>query len=198
MNAPFYEFGAFGDTGALVAALLIGIAFGASLERAGLGSAGKLAGQFYLTDFTVIKVMFTAIVTAMLGVFWLGRLGLLDVARVAVPGTWVAPQLVGGAVFGVGFVLAGLCPGTSCVAAASGRADGAMTMAGMFTGALVTGFAFAPLQRLYDATPLGTRTLPQVLHVSYGTAVLLVVLAALGTFAVAERIERAHHAGTAR
>ena len=82
----------------------IGIAFGWALERAGLGSARKLAGQFYLTDLTVFKVMFSAIVTAMLGVFWLGRLGLLDLARVYVPETFLLPQLVGGLLFGVGFV----------------------------------------------------------------------------------------------
>ena len=62
---------------ALMLALAIGIAFGFTLERAGLGSAPKLAGQFYFTDFTVMKVMFTAIVVAMTGAFWLGRIGAL-------------------------------------------------------------------------------------------------------------------------
>ena len=90
MRAPFFEFGAFGNRGALVAAVLIGIAFGWCLERAGMGSARKLAGQFYLTDLTVFKVMFSAIVTAMLGAFWLGRLGVLDLSRVYVPETFVA------------------------------------------------------------------------------------------------------------
>ena len=50
----------------MIAAVLIGIAFGFALERAGLGSARKLTGQFYGTDFTVFKVMFSAILTAML------------------------------------------------------------------------------------------------------------------------------------
>ena len=63
---------------ALMLALAIGIAFGFTLERAGLGSAPKLAGQFYFTDFTVMKVMFTAIVVAMTGAFWLGRIGAID------------------------------------------------------------------------------------------------------------------------
>src|SRR6185503_18302804 len=123
----------------LLIALAIGIAFGFTLERAGLGSAPKLAGQFYLTDFTVFKVLFSAIVTAMLGAFWLGRLGILDLSAVYVPETWLVPQLAGGVVFGAGFVIAGLCPGTSCVAAASGRGDGAAVVGGMFTGVLVTG-----------------------------------------------------------
>ena len=77
MTAPFFELGLFGERGALWIALGIGIAFGACLERAGLGNARKLVGQFYRTDFTVFKVMFSAIVTAMLGAFWLGRLGVL-------------------------------------------------------------------------------------------------------------------------
>ena len=63
----------------------IGVAFGFALERAGLGSARKLTGQFYLTDLTVFKVMFTAIVTAMLGVFWLSRLGWIDLDALAFP-----------------------------------------------------------------------------------------------------------------
>src|SRR5262249_21177452 len=67
---------------AMMTALLIGIAFGWCLERAGLGDARKLTGQFYLTDLTVFKVMFSAIVTAMLGAFWLARLGVLDLRGV--------------------------------------------------------------------------------------------------------------------
>ncbi|HEY2091607.1 MAG TPA: YeeE/YedE thiosulfate transporter family protein, partial [Thermoanaerobaculia bacterium] len=93
--------------------LVIGIAFGWALERAGLGDSRKLAGQFYFTDLTVFKVMFTAIVTAMLGVFWLVRLGVISLASISVPETYLVPQLLGGLIFGAGFVAAGLCPGTS-------------------------------------------------------------------------------------
>ena len=101
--------------------MLFGIAFGWFLERGGMGNARKLAGQFYFTDLSVLKLMFSAIVTAMLGLFWLSWAGLLDLSRVYVPETFIAPQLVGGLVFGVGFAIGGLCPGTSCVAAATGR-----------------------------------------------------------------------------
>ena len=190
MIAPFPLDQALGEGGSLVAALGIGVAFGVTLEQAGLGSARKLAGQFYLTDFTVLKVMFSAIVTAMLGLFWLGRLGVVDLTRVYVPETYVVPQLAGGLVFGLGFVLAGLCPGTSCVAAATGRGDGAMVVAGMFSGVLLTGVLFAPLERFANSTALGVRTLPNLLHVSYGMTALLVVVLALGAFRIAERLER--------
>jgi len=189
MRAPFYEFSAFGPHGAIYAALAIGIAFGWCLERAGMGSARKLAGQFYLTDLTVFKVMFSAIVTAMLGAFWLGRIGLLDLSRVYVPETYVVPQIVGGLVFGAGFAIGGLCPGTSCVAAVTGRGDGLMLLLGMFSGVLVTGLAFSKLEHFYLSTARGSFTLPQLLHIPYGVAVAGVVCIALGGFQIAEAIE---------
>jgi uncharacterized membrane protein YedE/YeeE len=189
MTAPFFEFGLFGDRAALVIAVVIGVAFGWSLERAGLGSARKLVGQFYLTDFTVFKVMFSAIITAMLGTFWLGWLGVLDLSRVYVPETYIWPQLVGGLVFGVGFVVGGLCPGTSCVAAATGRGDGAVLVAGMFVGVLVTGLAFPLIQTFAESGARGAWILPDVFHASYGVVVAGVVAVALGGFFIAERIE---------
>ena len=82
MTAPFTETGALGSVGELLVAPLIGFGFGWFLERGGLGHAPKLAGQFYLTDLTVFKVMFSALVTAMLGAFWLDQIGLLDLRLV--------------------------------------------------------------------------------------------------------------------
>ena len=174
----------------LVVAFGIGIAFGWTLERAGLGSARKLVGQFDLTDLTVFKVMFSAIVTAMLGVFWFSRLGVLDLSRLYVPETFLVPQVAGGLIFGAGFALAGLCPGTSCVAASTGRGDGAMVVAGMFTGVLLTGLFFSPFQEFYARGARGALTWPQLLGVPYGTVVFLVVLMAIAGFLIAERVER--------
>ena len=188
MSAPFHE--SLGGGAALWVALGVGVAFGWCLERAGLGNARKLAGQFYLTDLTVLKVMFSAIVTAMLGAFWLARLGVLDLSRVYVPETYLLPQLVGGLVFGVGFALGGLCPGTSCVAAAAGRGDGLALVLGMFAGVLGTGALFARLQAFYESTPRGALTLPQLLGLPHGVVVLGVVALALAAFVVAERVER--------
>jgi len=196
--APLFEFAAFGRHGAIYAALAIGVAFGWCLERAGMGSARKLAGQFYLTDLTVFKVMFSAIVTAMLGAFWLGRIGVLDLSRVYVPETFILPQLVGGLVFGVGFAVGGLCPGTSCVAAATGRGDGMMLLGGMFSGVLITGLAFSKLEHFYASTSRGAFTLPQLLHVPYGVAVALVVCVALVGFRGAEFVEARMAARTSR
>jgi uncharacterized membrane protein YedE/YeeE len=189
MNAPFYELGAFGDGIALLWALAIGLAFGWFLERGGMGNARKLAAQFYNTDMAVFKILFSAVVTAMLGLFWLGRLGLVEVSLVYVPGTWVVPQLLGGLVFGVGFVMGGLCPGTSCVALSSGRKDGLAVLAGMLFGILVFGEAFPVLEGLYSATPVGTVTLSELAGIPYAAAVLVVAAVAVAMFRAAEWIE---------
>ena len=113
MNAPFAETGALGPLAILLTAPLIGFAFGWFLERGGLGNARKLAGQFYLTDLTVFKVLFSALLTAMLGAYWLDRAGLLDLRLVYLPETFVLPQAIGGVLFGAGFLVGGLCPATS-------------------------------------------------------------------------------------
>ncbi len=188
--APLYEFGRFGDGTSLVVAVLLGMAFGWFLERGGMGNARKLAGQFYFTDLAVLKLMFSAILTAMLGLFWLSWAGLLDLSRVNVPETFIVPQLVGGVVFGIGFAVGGLCPGTSCVAAATGRQDGLALVGGMLTGVFVFGEAFPVVQRFADSTARGAWTLPEALGLSHGTVVGMIVAAALGAFAGAEWLER--------
>ena len=98
---------------------MIGIGFGFFLERAGFGSARKLTDQFYFKDMAVFRVMFTAIVTAMLGLFYLAACGWVDLSLVYIQPTYLWPQIVGGLLLGVGFVVGGYCPGTSLV----GRGD---------------------------------------------------------------------------
>lgn len=191
--APFVEFGYVSPSAGLLAALVLGLAFGALLERSGLGNARKLAGQFYLTDLTVFKVMFAAVVTAMLGLFWLAVVGIVRMPLVFVPPTYVLPQVVGGLVFGVGFALGGLCPGTSCVSASSGRVDGLVVMLGMALGIVVFNEVYPLVRAFYQSTPLGPVTIPQVLGVRHGLVVVAVVLAALGGFVLAEWIERRRH-----
>ena len=182
---PLTETGWLGAAGALLAAPLIGFAFGWFLERGGLGSAPKLAGQFYLTDLTVFKVMFSALLTAMLGAVWLDRLGVLQLDLVYLPETYVLPQALGGIVFGAGFLVAGLCPGTSCVAAAAGRRDGIGVMAGMLLGVLIFNVAFHWIAPLYSATPLGAIRLTDLAGTTHGVGIAAVTAVALAGFIVA-------------
>ena len=196
-----------GTLAGLGAAAVVGLGFGVALEQAGLGSARKLSGQFSWrravagppgapgglrrqVDLTVFKVMFTAVVVAMLGVFWLGRAGALDVSRLARPETWLVPQLVGGLLLGAGLGVAGLCPGTACVAAATGRVDGVAAMLGLLLGVLAAGLGLESMDGLYRATPRGPLSLPEWLGLPEGVVVLAVVLLALGAFRLAERLER--------
>jgi uncharacterized protein len=186
MNAPFYKFGYFGDDVSLILAVLIGIGFGFFLERAGFGSGRKLAAQFYFTDMTVLKVMFTAIVTAMLGLFWLSIAGIVDLSMVYLVPTFLPAQITGGLILGVGFVIGGYCPGTSCVSAVTGKIDGIIFLAGVFAGILVFGEVYPLVEKFYNASPMGQITLPQLLNIPYGVLVFAVVIMALGAFAAAE------------
>jgi hypothetical protein len=186
MNAPFYKFAYFNDEFSLILALVIGIGFGFFLERAGFGSGRKLAAQFYFTDMTVLKVMFTAILTAMLGIYYLSVIGFMDLSLVYLNPTYLVPQIVGGLVLGVGFVIGGYCPGTSCVAAATGKIDGMVFLAGILAGIFVFGELFPLIEGFYNSTPMGQITLPKLLGVPYGVIVLAVVLMAVGAFVAAE------------
>jgi rhodanese-related sulfurtransferase len=185
---PLTETGWLGPSGALLAAPLIGFAFGWFLERGGLGSAPKLAGQFYLTDLTVFKVMFSALLTAMLGAFWLDRLGVLQLDLVYLPETYLLPQALGGIVFGAGFLLAGLCPGTSCVAAAAGRRDGLGVMAGMLLGVWAFNLAFEWIAPVYSATPLGPVRLTDLAGTTPGVGIAAVTAIALAGFIAASHV----------
>ena len=168
---PFAETGLLGAGATLASALVLGFAFGWLLERAGLAQAPKLAGQFYFTDLTVMKVLFTALVTAMLGAHVLDRIGVLDLGLVYMPETFVVPQAVGGALFGAGFLLGGLCPGTSCVAAASGRLDGLAVMGGMLMGVLAFNVSLDRIAPFYNSTPMGQVTVAQAVAAWRGTDV---------------------------
>jgi hypothetical protein len=190
MSAPFYKYGLFGDEFSLVVAFLIGIGFGFFLERAGFGSARKLTAQFYFKDLAVFKVMFTAIVTAMLGVFYLSWTGLVDLSLVHLGDTYLLPQIVGGLVLGVGFVVGGYCPGTSLVALATGRLDALLFVLGVFVGVFGFGESYPAIRGFFNSTPMGAVDLPQLLGLRYGLVVFLVVLMALAGFRGAEALER--------
>lgn len=190
MSAPFFKFGMFGDDTSLVVAFIIGIGFGFFLERAGFGSARKLVSQFYLNDMAVFKVMFTAIVTAMLGVTYLGWMGILDLSLVYLVPTYLVPQIVGGLVLGFGFVIGGYCPGTSVAASATGKLDGMAYVLGVFAGLFLFAEAYPLVKGFYEATPMGELTIPQQFGLPYGLVVFAVVLMAVGGFYGASLLEK--------
>jgi hypothetical protein len=190
MMAPFYKAGAFSAETSLIVAFVLGLGFGWFLERAGFGSAKKLTSQFYGNDMTVFKVMFTAIVTAMVGVWVLSSIGVLDRSQIYLVPTYLVPQLVGGLIFGVGFLVGGYCPGTCVVAMATGHKDAVAFALGMLLGVLAFSELFPSIEGFTEATSLGQVTLSDVFGLSYGALTAVVLVVAIGAFAGATAIER--------
>jgi uncharacterized protein len=157
----------------LAVALALGLAFGFILERAGFGSARKLTAVFYFYDMSVVKVMFTAIVTAMAGLFVLSAAGALDLAELYVEPTNYAGAVVGGLLFGTGFVVGGYCPGTSIAACATGRIDAFGFLAGMLAGVYLFAELLPGVDAWARATARGEVTLPSLTGLSMGWFVLL-------------------------
>ena len=159
----------------LAVALALGLGFGFALERAGFGSARKLTAVFYLYDMAVVKVMFTAIVTAMAGLFVLSAVGVLDLAELYVEPTSLVAQTLGGLVFGAGFIVGGYCPGTSIAAVATGRKDGVAFALGMLAGVLAYAELTPGIDDWIKANTQGEMTLPSVTGLSMGWFVLAFV-----------------------
>ena len=194
MIFPFEILGTVAREAGLVVAVVIGMAFGFVLERAGFGRADKLAAQFYFRDMTVFKVMFTAIVTAMLGLVAASRLGLADLRSISesiVSWTWIWPMLIGGLVLGVGFIISGYCPGTSLVAAASGNIDGAATVGGVVFGTFVyTHLLDIPsFAKFHESGAKEAWFLYDLIPISPVVIALAIAVMALLAFIGAERVE---------
>lgn len=170
---------------------VIGFAFGFTLEMSGFGDSRKLAAQFYFTELTVLKVMFTAIVTAMVLLFGAIGLGLVNFNQVWVNPTYLWSGIVGGLIMGVGFIVGGFCPTTSLASASTGKIDGMLFMLGGFVGAFLFGETEQYFTNWYNnAGYYGRLTLDQVFGIPIGWVVLLVVLMALFMFWGAEQLER--------
>ncbi len=190
MMLPLYPNEFFGRSTGMVVGTLTGIGFGFALERSGFGRAPILAAQFYGTNMRVFKVMFTAIATAATGLAILAGLGWLDLGQLTIPETYWWPQLTGGLLLGVGFIIAGYCPGTACVAAASGDIGGMLTYLGVMLGSLVFGFTYPVFADLYLSGKAGVLRLDTLFGLPYSVVAAAVVALAVGCFFGAEAIER--------
>jgi len=166
----------------LAIALALGVGFGFALERAGFGSARKLTAVFYIYDMAVVKVMFSAVVTTMAGLFALSAVGMLDLTQLYLEPTNVTAQIVGGLLFGAGFLIGGYCPGTSMAAIATGRKDGMMFALGMLAGVYAYAEFTPQLDTWYKATAIGELTLPSITGIGMGwwTLVFIAILLTAG------------------
>jgi len=172
---PLSSFVEWSPAAELGIALLLGAGFGFCLERAGFGSARKLTAVFYLYDMAVVKVMFTAIVTTMAGLFLLSAGGWMDLSQLYLEPTNYAAQGLGGLVFGAGFIVGGYCPGTSVSGAATGRMDAMLFMLGMLCGVLAYAEFTPGLDAWIKAGSSGELTLPTLTGLGMGWWVLVFV-----------------------
>ena len=165
-----------------VVAILIGIAFGFILEQAGFSTSKKLVGLFYGYDFTVLRVFFTAGITAMIGVVALGHFGLLDLSLIYVNPLFVWSASVGGLIMGLGFVIGGFCPGTSVCAAAIGKIDAMIFVLGGFIGVFIFAEGYPMFEELYKADNLGFITIYDLTGTSQGLFAFGMTAMAVGAF----------------
>ena len=189
MTGPLIPMGIIGQGWDLVIALLIGMAFGYVLESAGFSSSRKLAGVFYGYDFTVLRVFFTAAITAMVGLLYFGYMGWIDLSMIYVNPTFLIAAIVGGLIMGLGFIAGGYCPGTSMCGVAIGKIDAMVFTGGMFVGILIFSEAFPLVQGIYESHSLGPVKVNEVLGLSTGTFALLLIIVALLAFIVTRIVE---------
>lgn len=172
--------------------LLCGVLFGFVLENAGFGSPCKLTAQFRLSDWSVFKVMFTAIVVAAAGLWLLQLAGLLDAQALFVPPALLAAAALGGAFVGAGFAVGGYCPGTSVVGLASGRLDALVFLLGLLVGTVGFAALYGPaVEGLLSSGELSAGdTFADAFGIPDAVLIALVGVMLVAVFMVGGRLER--------
>ena len=170
----------------LILATLAGLLFGFLLQKGGAAKFNILIGQLLLQDWTVAKIMLSAIVVGMLGIYPLHAAAKVNLH---LKPTRLGPNIIGGLIFGAGFALLGYCPGTAAAALGQGNWDALFGMAGLVVGSYVyaemSGWLKQTAQKWGE---LGKITLPDVINVprlpfAFGFALLLALgLVALEKF----------------
>ena len=187
---PLSIFSNFPEWANLLTGFIIGIGFGFALEQAGFSSSRKLAGMFYGYDATVLKVFFTAAITALVGAQFLSYFGMLDLSLVYVNPYYIGASVVGGVIMGAGFIMGGFCPGTGLCALSIGKIDAFLFLAGGLTGAFLFAETYPLLLPLATSGYKGPVKINEWMGVSAGVFSLLLIVAAVVMFWLAEKAER--------
>ena len=173
-------------TTALVLAIVFGAAFGWLLHRGKVTDYNTIVNQFRLQDFTVLKVMLTAIIVGGLGVLLLTQFG---AAKYHVRDANMLGTIVGAAIFGVGMVLYGYCPGTGFAAIATGSVHALVGAIGMLAGAVAYAFSFEWVRdNILSVWKLGKVTLTDVTGVPPLAIFAILIIVAAGLFYTVEKM----------
>lgn len=179
----------FASPGVLLMGALTGFIFGFLLQKGSVTRFNTIVGQFLLKDFTVIKVMLTAVIVGGIGVYLMLQAGMID--GLHVKKAELLGNVLGGLIFGVGMAILGYCPGTGVAAIGDGSRDAVAGVLGMLAGAAV----YAELYPWFKTNVLGVGAIGEETLATLSGVSPLVVLVGLGIAAVfgfraLERYER--------
>ena len=170
----------------IFAGIGFGLTFGFLLQKGGVGTYHILIGQLLFQDWTVVKIMLTAIIVGMIGIFTLHYFAMVNLH---IRPTRLAANIIGGLLFGVGFALLGYCPGTAAAAVGQGSWDALYGMAGLVAGS----WLYAEMSGTFKETieklgNLGKLTLYDVLPLSRGVMIVSMAIVLAGFLVVLESV----------
>ncbi len=170
----------------LIMGFLTGLAFGFLLQKGRVLRYEKQLGALRLIDMTIFKFMLSAILTGMVGLYLLHDLGMVSMS---IKQTILGANIVGGLLFGIGWGLFGLCPGTAVGALGEGRWHAAFGIVGMLAGASLYN-AFYPALKASVLTwgDLGKVTLPDVVHLNHWLVIIVLAVLFILLFRLFERL----------
>lgn len=175
-------------TAALLLALLFGAIFGALLQQGRVTYYDVIANQFRLKDFTVVKVMLTAVLIGGTGVYLLHSAGY---AQYHIKPADLLAVSIGAVLFGIGMAVYGYCPGTGVAAIAQGSIHALVGFLGMLLGGILYAFSFDWLKsNIFPVAALGKVRLPDITGVPDYAWFIALAIAAIGAFSLIERYEK--------
>jgi uncharacterized membrane protein YedE/YeeE len=177
--APLVKTGVISEAANLWLAIPIGFLFGFSLYQGGFTDSRKIASVFYLKDVGVPVVIFSAIITGMLGLWLLSLIGFIDTSLMYYLPTWLMPMAVGGVLFGIGMVIGGFCPGTAAASIATGRVDAMVFVVGFLGGSILFGDLFPVWSDFYNSDYRGVFRLDELFGMNIGSVILLLTITAV-------------------
>jgi uncharacterized protein len=190
MTAPLIPLEQIPEAWNNVIALVLGMAFGFVLEGSGFSSSRKIMGTFFGYDFVVLKVFFTAGITAMTGIIYLDYMGIMDASLLYINPYYVYAAIVGGLIMGAGFSIGGFCPGTSFTGAVIGKIDALVFSIGLFVGILLFSEVFGLFEGIFNSHFLGASKIYELIGMKESVFAALLIIVAVAMFFVATWVEK--------
>lgn len=155
-------------------AAIFGLLFGFLLQKGGVAKYHVLVGQLLLQDFTVVKVMMSAIVVGMVGIYILNKFAFINLN---INPTRLASNIVGGLIFGAGFALIAYCPGTGMAALGEGNFDALFGIGGLVVGSYIFAEASGTIKQTIEKWgDLGKFTIDDMLKIPRGAVVFIMAI----------------------